>query len=102
MTKNMNATCRITRTTTSLIFIGLLVLLCRQSSVCSAAEPDVRITALRKAIEHLGATHGEKYPGGADFLKRLEDIDDPADDAFVKLQKEALLANPLVSANHAR
>ncbi|MBE7503092.1 MAG: hypothetical protein HS113_22980 [Verrucomicrobiales bacterium] len=59
---------------------------------------------LRRAIADLKATFGERYPDDAAFLARLaqieprlqegEDLEARAD--FVALQREALLANPLV------
>ncbi len=55
--------------------------------------------SLRWAIEHLMAEFGERYPGGPDFLQRLEDgvMADPASDEFKNLQREALVeANPAI------
>ena len=54
--------------------------------------------SLRQAVTDLMATHGAGYPGGAEFLRRLavlEQSPNPAD--FARLQREALVANPLVS-----
>jgi len=60
--------------------------------------------SLRLAIEDLTATFGRRYPNGAAYLKRLSAIDGEklaageaaAKAAFDALQKEALLANPLL------
>jgi len=52
-----------------------------------------RISALRAAIEDLAATFGDRYPDGAKFLARLDDVDEAG---FESLQRKALLANPLV------
>ena len=62
-------------------------------------------SALRLAIEDLVATFGPRYPKGAEFLKRLDALEaqlkDPGAAAqarsnLVALQREALLANPLL------
>ncbi len=58
---------------------------------------------LRPAVEDLIATFGQRYVGGKAFLARLDAIEkqDAADcaDDFRTLQREALLANPLVSGH---
>jgi len=58
---------------------------------------------LRPAVEDLLATFGQRYVGGKAFLARLDAIEkqDAADcaDDFRTLQREALLANPLVSGH---
>ena len=54
--------------------------------------------ALRKAIADLMETFGDRYPKGAEFLKRLEAVAKTGDaKAFAALKREALAANPLVS-----
>ena len=68
-----------------------------------AVSPDQAVH-LRRAIADLKSTFGERYPDDAAFLARLariepqlqggEDLEARAD--FVALQREALLANPLV------
>ncbi len=50
---------------------------------------------LRAAIRDLVATFGPRYPKGAEFLKRLDAGVSPQE--FAALQREALVANPLVS-----
>ena len=59
---------------------------------------------LRSAIRDLTTTFGKDYPRGPEFLGRLEDLDRrlgagdlEARSAFADLQREALIANPLVS-----
>lgn len=82
-----------------------------------AAFPDVpgiaapRWRALRMAIEDLSRQFGERYPGGGGFLERLEalkaehdavsgdagrDVFTPFIERFDALQREALLASPLI------
>ena len=60
----------------------------------------VNLPALRRAIGHLTATFGDAYPNGAGFLKRIAALEkqDPGKVAteLVALQREALLANPLL------
>jgi len=66
-----------------------------------AAPPPAAITAesLRSAIEDLTATFGPKYPRGREFLDRLARPGAPLDPAALgALAREALIANPLVSA----
>ena len=53
-----------------------------------------RVTALRTAVKDLIGTFGERYPDGRKFLARLDEVDEKG---FEKLQREALLANPLLS-----
>jgi formylglycine-generating enzyme required for sulfatase activity len=68
-------------------------------------NPQAALTALRLAIEDLSSTFGSRYPRGGEFLNRLDSLDAalkrPALDAaagsnFFALQREALLANPLL------
>jgi len=65
------------------------------------------LPALRASVEHMTRTYGERCPRGAEFLRRLSEIEDRAkvlasgDDGLLAdaeaLQREALVANPLVS-----
>ena len=64
-------------------------------------EADVK--ALRLAIEDLSKTYAAKYARGAEFLKRLDDLEKRLDavdekwtEDFRALRREALLANPLL------
>jgi formylglycine-generating enzyme required for sulfatase activity len=61
--------------------------------------------ALRLAIEDLGATFGAQYSKGSEFLRRLAELEkslstepksETANKALRTLQREALLANPLL------
>ena len=65
------------------IAVGLLVI---SSAAFAASAP-----AVRAAIEDLMDTHGANYPRGEEFLKKLD-----AGADLVALQREALLANPLL------
>ncbi|MFH1718598.1 MAG: hypothetical protein ABIF19_14685, partial [Planctomycetota bacterium] len=82
------------------------------SSVRSAAGesivPQRQRAALAAAIEDLTSTFGHQYPNGREYLNRLQDIErqlegpgqagaEAIEAEFVKLQREALIANPLVS-----
>jgi len=74
-----------------------------------APAPAVTVTtgtpqSLRRAVEHLVATFGPRYPEGASYLKRLASVEkqmqadkDAGRAAFEALQREALLANPLLN-----
>jgi hypothetical protein len=61
--------------------------------------------SLRRTIQDLMTTFGERYPHGAQFLARLDkaearlraDAEREVGAEFAALQREALLANPLVS-----
>lgn len=55
---------------------------------------DSKVESLRVAIDDLIQTFGERYPDGPAYLERLESADE---ESFSELQREALLANPLVS-----
>ena len=55
---------------------------------------DSKVKSLRLAIEDLIATFGSGYPRGREYLERLRGTDAAN---FAKLQREALVANPLVS-----
>lgn len=66
-------------------------------------RPDPK--ALRLAIEDISTTFGARYPKGSEYLRRLAELEkvlaadpksDPADKALRTLQREALLANPLL------
>jgi hypothetical protein len=52
------------------------------------------VESLRLAIDDLIQTFGERYPDGQSYLRRLQSVDE---DDLAELQREALLANPLVS-----
>ena len=85
----------ITKSIPAGLVLGAL-LITSSAGAATPAEPNSR-ASLRAAIEDLRSTFGGRYPKGKEFLKRLDDL--PAGDApaFLALQKEALVANPLVS-----
>jgi hypothetical protein len=87
-----------------------VVLLCGAALAAdSRAVPDrAECAALRAAIEDLTASYPEQYPRGAGFLEALAALEArltaaaPAQadiDAFARLQRESLTANPLVSGH---
>jgi len=53
--------------------------------------------SLKTAVEDLVKTFGSKYPLGREFLEKIEKLPAGDSSAFKMLQREALLANPLVS-----
>ena len=66
--------------------------------ITALAVPDA--AALRNAIAFLQATYGNRYPRAAEFLSRLAALEKTPDaTALSALQKEALIANPLVSGH---
>ena len=74
------------------------------AAVTLGLSPD-QSAGLRRAIQDLMTTFVGRYPRGAEFLGRLEQAEkrlheDPDPEAraeFAELQREALMANPLVS-----
>ena len=54
-------------------------------------------TSLKRAIEDLIDTFGDRYPNGKNYLTKLRAIESDDHDEFAHLQREALLANPLIS-----
>ncbi|MCH7228856.1 SUMF1/EgtB/PvdO family nonheme iron enzyme [Haloferula sp. A504] len=55
---------------------------------------------LRAAIDDLIATHGDRYPGGASFLQRLDALGpEPSENDLAALRREALLAHPGLAGN---
>lgn len=97
------------------VLAAAALLVCGQAagraSGAESRQPDppdtscVDVAALKLAIVDLMETHGSRYPRGEEFLKRLGDLcakrkalDAPAEteESLERLQREALLANPLV------
>jgi len=76
----------------------MVVLLSALAHSASGAD-----ATLRPAIEDLVATYGDTYAGGKTFLARLDALEKQdasgGSEAFLALQREALLANPLVSGH---
>ncbi|MCX7009594.1 MAG: SUMF1/EgtB/PvdO family nonheme iron enzyme [Kiritimatiellaeota bacterium] len=68
-------------------------------SAWPVGEPDAaNLAALRRAIEDLAKAYPDQYTGAQGFLKRLEALEkQPNKELFQALQREALLANPLLS-----
>jgi formylglycine-generating enzyme required for sulfatase activity len=60
----------------------------------AAAPSPEQITALRLAIDDLAKTFPERYTRGAEFRQKLDAVTNEV--AFAVLQREALLANPLL------
>jgi hypothetical protein len=77
--------------------LGLLATQAVAGSLPETTEEEV--LALRNAIVDLKSTFGRQYPGGRDFLARLDELERlprlPRED-FESLRREALIANPLV------
>ena len=73
--------------------IILLMSLLLSSNLFAA---DIDKSALRLAIEDLAKTYPDRYTRADEFLKRLDAAANQAD--FAALQRESLIANPLVSA----
>ncbi len=72
------------------------------AAVAKLHEPEVNLPALRRAIEDLMRTFGDGYAGGESRLSRLVALESAAAAGkdirgdFLVLQREALLANPLL------
>jgi len=58
--------------------------------------PDKKRMALKAAIQDLISTFGDRYPNGRAYLTKLRDIKSTEHAKYVQLQREALIANPLV------
>ena len=73
------------------------------AAVAAAAPPSrapaekTSVGSVRAAVADLSATFGPRYPRGAEFLRRLAQIERAGGD-LAALQREALVANPLVCA----
>jgi len=80
----------------------------RVNAVRNSAPVKEKRLALRAAIEDLMTTFGDRYPGGNKYLTKLANIEQRINQPgqvdiakieaeFVNLQRESLVANPLVS-----
>lgn len=86
---------------------------CASTGLSADALDGVNFPAMRRAIKDLGDTFGERYPNGAEYLRRLDAYEaglpdlrkrlaegDPAAEKdaaeILAFQREALLANPLL------
>ncbi len=76
---------------------------------CPASPPGETLVSLRAAVEHLNASFADDYPRGPEFLERIARLEQRLQGAkkrdrtrlnqeLQSLQREALLANPLVSS----
>jgi hypothetical protein len=76
-------------------FAGLIAV----AAAARGATP-AEVASLRAAIADLSATFGTDYPRGREYLSRLAEIEKNgmADAEFRRVQGDALVANPLVSA----
>ena len=80
----------------SLLLLALLL----QAANAATAPTGREIATLRSAIKDISTTFGSRYPGAPAFLAELDRISQQPDasaDAFEKLRRNALIANPLVS-----
>jgi formylglycine-generating enzyme required for sulfatase activity len=77
-------------------------------SAAAASVPTVTVASLRLALQDLAETHGARYPKGVEYLARLDALEaqlkQPATAAgaqsnLLALQREALLANPLLDGD---
>ncbi len=77
-----------------MIFASVSAALLLASAAPAAAPAPEQVEALRLAIKDLSTSFPAGYTRGAEFLQRLAAVRDGA--AFAALQREALLANPLL------
>ena len=78
------------------VWIAALLL----SATVVHAEMTGTASTLREAIIDLTESFGDSYPDGPAYLARLDALgDDPAPEALAALQREALLANPLLDSD---
>lgn len=69
----------------------------RRASTSPAEPGGGDAASLRRAVRDLIETFGARYPNGPAYLQRLDAIETSGDRAaFKALQREALLANPLI------
>ncbi len=81
------------KTGQGLIVIGLVL----WSMVYAGYGSENSHESLQAAIEHISQSFGKNYPDGPKYLAALDRIADSSSQAFKDLQREALIANPLVS-----
>jgi len=85
---------RITATGLGLCLLAVATGFGKEAAGVKPGDFQGRAAALRSAVEDLIGTFENRYPDGPKFLAELEDVDEAG---FEKLQREALLANPLIS-----
>ncbi len=91
----------------ALLLVGVAAV---RANEAGTPSPDAaRIRSLRCAVEDLSRTHGPRYPGAPGYLRRLSEIEAlgrstvdagkaaSVEDQFRRLQREALLAHPLLA-----
>ena len=84
-----------------LTLCGLLLAVMAVSTAFSAPKAAPDVLALRRAIADLTEHWGDRYPRGQEFLNRLDALEKQPRfslPAFERLKSEALLANPLLTA----
>jgi len=91
-----------------MVFLLASAVLAEPAAGRRSVPPKERGVALQAAIEDLITTFGDQYPKGRDYLTRLSNLKRRMNEAgqtviaeieaeFADLQREALIANPLVS-----
>ena len=104
----MSKSIRQVHTLTLIVLLLVGGMVGRVSAVRNSAPLKEKHLALRAAIEDLMTTFGDHYPGGNKYLTKLANIEQRINQPgqvdiakieaeFVNLQREALVANPLVS-----
>jgi len=94
--------------TALMVFLLAVAVLAEPAEGRRSIPPKERGLALQAAIEDLITTFGDRYPRGRDYLTKVRNIERRMDEAgradisgteaeFAGLQREALIANPLVS-----
>ncbi|MHC4603516.1 MAG: HzsA-related protein [Planctomycetota bacterium] len=90
------------------VFLPAVAMLAGPAAGGKSMPPDEKHIALQAAIEDLMTTFGDRYPGGREYLTKLNSMKRRMSEAgqadiakiqtdFTYLQREALIANPLVS-----
>ncbi len=85
----------------SVAILSCLISMAMLPKETPAQQPEVKIEAVRMAIDDLVQTYPEQYDQGKEYLARADRIAElpegpDRDDALRNLQREALLANPLL------
>ncbi|MBL7134000.1 MAG: hypothetical protein ISS78_07880 [Phycisphaerae bacterium] len=76
-----------------LCFLAIATAFGKEAVAADAGRFAGRVAALRAAVKDLIGTFGQRYPDGRKFLARLDEVDEKG---FETLQREALVANPMV------
>jgi len=75
----------------------VLAALCRANLAASPPQAN-SAASLKAAVNHLIATFGDRYPQGRKFLGEIDRLKSGDAQALAQLQRKALIANPLISA----